>query len=41
MRRCLPVEQFFDESKDTMMKELLDFKSREDFDNYMKGLEEQ
>jgi len=24
-----------------MMKELLDFKSREDFDNYMKGLEEQ
>ena len=33
------TEQFFDEAKYKLMKDLVDFNQREDFEFYMRGLE--
>ncbi len=37
----MSLDSFFDETKPGLIKDLVDFDSRKDFDNYMRGLESQ
>ena len=37
MHTC--IDQYFDEAKHKLMKDLVDFNNREDFEYYMRGLE--